>query len=88
MTRTVLLGFGLVLLSLFPSALSAQQYASAPVTLAAYHYDRECDRDYYRSHRDWDDRRWRYRDRDDWRWRRERGRDRDERYWDRGGYWR
>lgn len=76
MMRTILFGFTLLLLSAFPAALSARQYPSASVTLAAYHYDRGCDRGYYRRHRDCDNRRCR----------RER-RDRD-RYWDRGGYWR
>jgi hypothetical protein len=78
MMRTALLGFTLLLLSSFPASLSARQYPSATVTLASYHYDRDCDRGYYRRHRDCDDRRCR----------RERRRDPDERYWDRGGYWR
>ena len=77
MLRTALLTLTLFPLSAFPAALSARQYPSAAVTVTAYHYDRDCDRGYYRRRRDCDDRRCR----------RER-RDRDYRYRDRGGYWR
>jgi hypothetical protein len=76
MMRTALLGCTLLLLSLFPAALSARQYPSATVTAAAYHYDRDCDHGYYGRHRDCADRRCRLERR------------RDDRYWDRGGYWR
>lgn len=78
MMRTAILGFMFLLLSIFPAAIFARQYPSATITVAAYHYGRDCDRGYYRRHRDCDDRRCR----------RERRRDRDDLYWDRGGYWR
>ena len=70
MIRTALLGFALLLFSSFPASLSARQYPSATVTVASYHYNRDCDRGYSRRHRDCDDRRCR----------REHRRDRYERY--------
>ena len=78
MMRTAILGLTLLLLSFFPASLWAQQDPPATITVASYHYDRDCDRGYYRRYRDCDNRRCR----------RERRRDRYERYWDRGGYWR